>query len=71
MKSLRWVLECLVLVGMLLSAGCGVSVKPGERGLRWYPLSEGLTNEPFQNGFYWRAFWNDIFVYSVQWGKLY
>ncbi|MBA3613165.1 MAG: prohibitin family protein [Nitrospirales bacterium] len=69
MKSLHWILQCLVLVGVLLSVGCGVSVKPGERGLRWYPLSEGLTNEPLQNGFYWRAFWNDIYVYPVQWGS--
>ena len=66
MRSLR-ILQCLVLVGVLLSVGCGVSVKPGERGLRWYPLTEGLVNEPLPNGFYWRAFWNDVYVYPVQW----
>jgi prohibitin 1 len=69
MKSLPRIFQWLVLGGVLLSVGCGVSVKPGERGLRWYPLSEGLMNEPLQNGFYWRAFWNDIYVYSVQWGS--
>ena len=69
MKSLHWILRCLLLLAVLVSVGCGVSVKPGERGLRWYPLSEGLQNDPLPNGFYWRAFWNDIYVYPVQWGS--
>lgn len=67
MKSLHWILRWLLLLAVLVSVGCGVSVKPGERGLRWYPLTEGLVNEPLPNGFYWRAFWNDVYVYPVQW----
>ncbi|MFO0767858.1 MAG: hypothetical protein U0231_13960 [Nitrospiraceae bacterium] len=34
---------------------------PG-RGLRWYPLTEGLTTNTLKSGFYWRAPWSDIFV---------
>jgi len=69
MKSFHWSLRWVLILAILISVGCGVSVKPGERGLRWYPLSEGLINEPLPNGFYWRAFWNDIYVYPVQWGS--
>lgn len=47
--------------------GCGSTVHPGQRGLRWYPLTEGLTTEPLKSGFYWRAPWNDVFVYDVRW----
>ncbi|WP_454063131.1 prohibitin family protein [Candidatus Nitrospira salsa] len=69
MKLLHWILQSLLLGSILLSFGCGVSVKPGERGLRWHPLSEGLIKEPLKDGFYWRAPWNDVFVYPVQWGS--
>lgn len=67
MLPLRWILQCVLLVSILTSLGCGVSVKPGERGLRWHPLTEGLIKEPLKDGFYWRAPWNDVFVYPVQW----
>lgn len=56
----------LLLVGFMLEA-CGTTVHPGQRGLRWYPLGEGLTTEPLKSGFYWRAPWNDVFVYDVRW----
>ncbi|MCA9472253.1 MAG: prohibitin family protein [Nitrospirales bacterium] len=69
MKSLSWILYSGLIIGILSSVGCGVSVKPGERGLRWHPLSEGLMKEPLKDGFYWRAPWNDIYVYPVQWGS--
>jgi regulator of protease activity HflC (stomatin/prohibitin superfamily) len=56
------------LMAVLLSVGaCGTSVHPGQRGLRWYPLTEGLSTEPLKSGFYWRAPWNDVFVYDVRW----
>ena len=69
MKLLYWILQSLLLISILFLYGCGVSVKPGERGLRWHPLSEGLIKEPLKDGFYWRAPWNDVFVYPVQWGS--
>ena len=56
-----------VLFGLLLSlAACGTTVHPGQRGLRWHPLTEGLAKEPLKSGFFWRAPWNDIFVYDVK-----
>jgi len=57
-----------LIIGSLLSLeACGTTVIPGERGLRWYPLTEGLTSETLKSGFYWRAPWNDIFRYDVRW----
>ncbi|MEP6887558.1 MAG: SPFH domain-containing protein [Nitrospirales bacterium] len=52
---------------LLLTAACGTTVQPGQRGLRWYPLTEGLSSQPLNNGFYWRAPWNDVYVYDVRW----
>jgi regulator of protease activity HflC (stomatin/prohibitin superfamily) len=52
---------------LLIVEGCGSTVQPGQRGLRWRPLSEGLSSQPLKNGFYWRAPWNDIYVYDVRW----
>ena len=57
-------LFCLCL---LLQYGCGTTVQPGQRGLRWYPLTEGLTTETLKSGFYWRAPWNDVFLYDIRW----
>jgi len=51
---------------LLLMDGCGRTIDPGMRGLRWYPLTAGLVNEPLKNGFYWRAPWNDVFEYDVR-----
>ena len=56
-----------LLAVLLLVEGCGSTVQPGQRGLRWRPLSEGLSSQPLKNGFYWRAPWNDIYVYDVRW----
>jgi len=58
----------LLLAGLLLvTEGCGSTVQPGQRGLRWRPFTEGLSSEPLKNGFYWRAPWNDVYVYDVRW----
>lgn len=56
-----------LLMLCFLAEGCGTSVPPGHRGLRWYPLTEGLANEPLKDGFYWRAPWNDVYAYDVRW----
>lgn len=59
---------CLVIPLLLLSSACaGTSVQPGQRGLMWQPLSQGLSMEPLKDGFYWRAPWNDVYVYDVRW----
>jgi len=65
MRSLAKVM-LLVLLPLSLEA-CGTTVQPGQRGLRWYPLTEGLTTETLKSGFYWRAPWNDIYLYDVTW----
>ena len=53
---------------LLLTAACaGTSVQPGQRGLFWHPFTEGLSSEPLKAGFYWRAPWNDVYVYDVRW----
>jgi len=59
----------LVIVPLLLvgSACAGTSVQPGQRGLMWRPFSEGLSTEPLKDGFYWRAPWNDVYLYDVRW----
>src|ERR1043165_4630717 len=65
MKRHGWLLiACLIL---LVQSGCGTTVNPGQRGLRWYPFTEGLTNETLKSGFDWRAPWNDVFTYDVRW----
>src|SRR5947207_14314827 len=62
----RMMLIALVLC-LLISAACGTTVQPGQRGLRWHPLSGGLTKDPLANGWYWQAPWNDIYIYDVRW----
>lgn len=65
---MRSVTKAILLVLVVLSLhACGTSVQPGERGLRWYPLTEGLTTEPLKSGFYWRAPWNKVYLYDVKW----
>lgn len=62
------VTKALLIVMVLLSLlACGTTVQPGQRGLRWHPLSEGLTTETLKSGFYWQAPWNQIYLYNVQW----
>ena len=56
----------LVIPILLLISGCGRTIDPGMRGLRWYPLTGGLEKESLKNGFYWRAPWNDVFEYDVR-----
>lgn len=65
---MRHVVKAILLVTVLFSLqACGTTVQPGQRGLRWYPLTEGLTIETLKSGFYWRAPWNRIYLYDVQW----
>ena len=65
---MRFPTTVVLLVGvLLLLPACGTTVQPGQRGLRWYPLTEGLTTDTLKTGFYWRAPWNNIFVYDIKW----
>lgn len=56
----------LVIPILLVMYGCGRTVDPGKRGLRWSPLTGGLMKEPLRDGFYFRAPWNDVFEYDVR-----
>ena len=56
----------LIIVALGGLEGCGTTVNPGQRGLRWYPLSGGLQSETLNSGFYWRAPWNDVYAYDVR-----
>jgi regulator of protease activity HflC (stomatin/prohibitin superfamily) len=56
----------LMIPVLLLLDGCGRTVDPGTRGLRWRPLTEGLMKEPLRDGFYWRAPWNNVVTYDVR-----
>ncbi|MBS0152238.1 MAG: prohibitin family protein [Nitrospira sp.] len=65
---MRFLIKAILLILIALSLqACGATVQPGQRGLRWYPLTEGLTTEPLKSGFYWQAPWNQIYLYDVQW----
>jgi regulator of protease activity HflC (stomatin/prohibitin superfamily) len=54
-------------VVLLITGACGTTVQPGQRGLFWHPFTEGLSTEPIKDGFYWRAPWNDVYLYDVRW----
>ena len=57
----------LALAVLLLTAACGTTIQPGQRGLFWRPFSEGLSPQPLKDGFYWAAPWNDVYRYDVRW----
>ena len=63
----RRMLTNLVIAGLLLTSACGTTIQPGQRGLFWRPFSEGLSNQPLKDGFYWAAPWNDVYRYDVRW----
>ena len=68
MRHSQTIRMLLVLIPILIMLqACGTTVDPGKRGLRWYPLTSGLVREPLKEGFYWRAPWNDVFVYDTRW----
>ncbi len=59
----------LLAAVVLVLQGCSTTVQPGQRGLRWYPLTEGLAPETLKSGSYWRAPWNQINLYNVRWRR--
>lgn len=53
-------------LGFSVAAGCGTTVKPGERGIKYVALRDGaLEKEVRAEGFYWQWPWNDIIKYDV------
>ena len=63
----RLTMTSLVLAVLLLTAACGTTIQPGQRGLFWRPFSEGLSPVPLKDGFYWQAPWNDVYRYDIRW----
>ncbi len=57
----------LLLVPALFLWGCGSMVSPGKMGLKWRPITSGLSKEPLKEGFYTHMPWNDVLIFSVQW----
>ena len=65
---MRYLTKAIVLVMVLLSLqACGTTIEPGQRGIRWNPLTGSLSTEPLKSGFYWRTPWNQIYLYNVRW----
>ncbi|MGH7181883.1 MAG: prohibitin family protein [Nitrospiraceae bacterium] len=63
----RRTMTSFVVALLLVTAACGTTIQPGQRGLFWRPFSEGLSNQPLKDGFYWAAPWNDVYRYDVRW----
>jgi regulator of protease activity HflC (stomatin/prohibitin superfamily) len=57
----------LVVSVVFFIEGCGRTVSPGEKGLRWRPYTVGLDKDPLGAGFHFKAPWNKVFVYNVKW----
>jgi len=47
--------------------GCASSVRPGKVGMKWRPLTFGLSSKLLQEGFYFHMPWNDVLTVSIQW----
>ena len=54
-----------IAAGSFLSAGCA-TIRPGETGLMWRPLSSGLNKQPMKRGFHTIAPWNSVVRYNLQ-----
>ena len=63
----RFTLTSFALAVLLLTAACGTTIQPGQRGLFWRPFTEGLSTQPLRDGFYWQAPWNDVYRYDIRW----
>jgi regulator of protease activity HflC (stomatin/prohibitin superfamily) len=63
----RPTMTSLLISVLLLATACGTTVQPGQRGLFWHTFSEGLSTQPLKDGFYWRAPWNDVYLYDIRW----
>ena len=57
----------LVLLGVLALglAACGATVRPGQRGVKYWSLGTGLQKEVKRDGFYFLWPWNDMIKYDV------
>ena len=60
-------MKALSLTALLLM-GCGTTIPPGQRGIRYLALREpALQQDVKPEGFYWQWAWNSIVKYDVTW----
>ncbi len=65
----QW-MRFFVLIIVLIFAGCASTIKPGNQGLMWRPLSSGLEqDEIYKDGIVWHLPWNNVIEYEVQWNS--
>ena len=65
---MQFLTKPILLIAVLLCLqACGTTVQPGERGVRGNLFTGGLTTGTLKSGFYWRAPWDQIYVYNVRW----
>lgn len=65
---LPWIGKAIAVLSIAGVAGCGATVRPGQRGLKYHPLdTPGLQKEVKPDGFYWLWPWNDVVSYDVTW----
>lgn len=68
MKHVARIVKSLLLAASLGLTACGATVKPGQRGLKYYPLSSpGLQKDVKAEGFWWLWPWNGMVTYDVVW----
>jgi len=60
-------LAVMLLLLAFITAGCGTVVDPGNVGLKWRPMTTGLSEEPLEEGLYIHMPWNSVIEYSLQW----
>jgi len=60
-------LVVLLLSLTFFTSGCVTFIDPGDAGLKWRPITTGLSEETLEEGFYFYMPWNSVLVYSVQW----
>lgn len=65
MTSKLRVVSLLLLTSFI--SGCVTFIDPGDAGLKWRPITSGLSKETLNEGFYFYMPWNDVLVYSLQW----
>ena len=46
---IRLTLTSVALAVLLLTAACGTTIQPGQRGLFWHPFTEGLSTQPLKD----------------------
>ena len=67
MMKTRIAIIALLMAPALLLGGCASVVSPGEMGLKWRPVTSGLSDKTLMEGFYVHMPWNDIVTFSLQW----